>query len=88
MTLLNKLWLLPPRSLKHRLRSTVLAPDQTPICVDWGKFEPGASIFVPCVNTVECGCQLNEVANNNKWKIDMRARIEDGLWGVRAWRVS
>lgn len=84
---LKKLWQQPPRSYRHRLKVDDLAPDGVPIRVAWDRFVPGASIFVPCVNTVECGQQLNEIAQQHDWVLDMRTRIEGGRWGVRVWRV-
>jgi hypothetical protein len=87
MTTLKKLWQQPPQSYKRRLAVKDLAPDGVPISVLWDKFVPGTSVFVPCVNTVECGRQLNEIAKAHDWTIDMRTRIENKHWGIRVWRV-
>lgn len=84
---LSKLWQLPPRSSKNRIRRDDLAPDGVLIRVAWDKFVPGASVFVPCVNTLECVRQIYEVARFNDWTIDTRIGIEGGRWGVRFWRV-
>ena len=84
---LSRQWLQPPRSYKHRLRVDDLAPDGVPVRVAWAKFVPGASVFVPCVDTLECVRQLNEVAQHHDWTLDYRIIIEGGRWGVRVWRV-
>lgn len=84
---LSKQWLLPPRSYKYRVRIDDLAPDGVPIRVLWDKFVPGASIFVPCVNTLECVRQLHEIGTTYDWTLDYRTVIEGGRWGVRVWRV-
>ena len=87
MTKLSKLWLLPPQSSKNRIRYDDLAPDGVLIRVRWDKFVPGASTFVPCINTLECVRQFNEIAQANDWVWDSRIGIEGGRWGVRFWRV-
>jgi hypothetical protein len=84
---LSKLWQLPPRSYKNRIRRDDLAPDGVCIRVAWDKFVPGASVFVPCIDTLECVRQFYEVARFNDWSIDTRIGIEGGRWGVRFWRV-
>jgi hypothetical protein len=84
---LKTLWQQPPRSHKHRINNNSLAPDGVPIRVAWDKFVPGASIFIPCVDTVECGRQMFEIGTHNDWTLDMRPVIEGGRWGVRVWRV-
>jgi hypothetical protein len=84
---LSKLWRQPPRSSRNRIRRDDLAPDGITIRVAWDKFVPGASVFVPCVNTVECVRQFHEVSQFNDWVWDSRIGIEGGRWGVRFWRV-
>ena len=84
---LKKIWQQPPQCYKHRLRIDDLAPDGVPFRVLWGMFVPGTSMFIPCINTVECGQQLHEIATTHDWTIDTRVVIEKGRWGVRVWRV-
>lgn len=84
---LNKLWLQPPRSSKNRLRNDDLAPDGVLIKADWDTFPIGGSAFVPCVNTLECVRQLNDIFTRRGWMVEYRARPESGIWGVRFWRL-
>ena len=84
---LSKLWQQPPRFFKHRVRIDDLAPDGVLIRVAWDKFVPGASVFVPCINTLECVRQFYDIARHKDWTIDTRIGIEGGRWGVRFWRV-
>lgn len=65
----------------------MLAPDGVPIRVAWHRMVRGASVFIPCVNVVACGQELNEIATMKKWQIEMRVKIEGGRWGVRVWRI-
>jgi len=85
--MLKKLWLQPPRSFKYRLKVDDLAPDGVPIQIAWGKLIPGSSVFVPCIDTVECGRQIHAVAMHYDWSLDMRVVIDGGRWGIRFWRV-
>jgi hypothetical protein len=34
-----------------RVMLTDISPDGVRIVVDWDKFKPGASVFIPCINT-------------------------------------
>jgi hypothetical protein len=84
---LNRLWLQQPRFSKNRVRFHDLAPDGVCIRVDWDKFVPGASLFVPCINSVECVRQVHEIASRHDWVWECRIHIEGGRWGVRFWRI-
>lgn len=64
-----------------------LDPDGVHIIVDWDRFVPSSSVFVPCINTTECILQCEKIAEQKEWEIDTRVRIENGARGVRIWRV-
>jgi len=70
-----------------RTRRTELSPDGVRIVVDWAKFAPGSSIFIPCINTSAAINQLTEVTNLTRSEIATRVRVENGLYGVRVWRI-
>lgn len=84
---LSKIWLQPPQCSKNRIRFDDLAPDGVCIRVDWRRFLPGASVFVPCINTVECVRQFYEIAQKNDWAWEVRVKAEGGRWGARFWRI-
>ena len=84
---LNKIWQAQPRSFKNRLRVGDFAPDGVVISIGWDRFVPGTSVFVPCVNTLECTRQFYEFTDRHDWVLDTRIGIEGGRWGVRFWRV-
>lgn len=65
-----------------------LNPDGVRISVEWDKFVPGASVFVPTLNTEEAIKQAKEIAKLRHWKVATRVRIEAGRRGIRMWRVS
>lgn len=61
-------------------------PDGVDFSIKWEAFKPGASFFIPCINTVKAAMQVIEVANFFNWQIDGSVRIEDGRLGIRFWR--
>ncbi len=69
------------------LRIDDLAPDGVKIIVDWDAMVVGASIFIPCVNTVKVKKQLADIAQRKSWNIEVRVRIENKMFGVRMWRT-
>jgi|TARA_Y100000385_G_scaffold198814_1_gene205863 hypothetical protein len=69
------------------LRIDDLAPDGVKIVVDWDAMVVGASIFIPCVNTVKAKKQFLDIAQRKNWNIEIRVRIENEMFGVRMWRT-
>jgi hypothetical protein len=84
---LKKLWLQTPRYSRSKQGSKYLIPDGVRIRVDWSKFPTGASVFIPCVNTLECVRQVNQITQELGWSMHYNPQIERGLWGVRIWRL-
>lgn len=84
---LTSLWRQTPRCSKNRVREDDLAPDGVRVKLDWHRVIPGASVFVPCVNTLECVRQLHAITSRRGWTVEYRPRIERGVWGVRFWRL-
>ena len=64
-----------------------LTPDQVKIVVDWDSVVVGASVFIPCVNHVKARKQLLGIAQRKNWDVEIRLRIENGMFGVRMWRT-
>ena len=83
---LSKQWLQPPRSFKNRILKYDLAPDGIRVYVNWREFKVGASIFVPCINSIECVRQIRYITEDWDWVLEFQPRIENKLWGVRIWR--
>jgi hypothetical protein len=67
---------------------TDISPDGVRIVIDWSKFIPGASVFVPCVNTAKAIEDIVKATGVTKQEMTKRVRIEDGKYGVRVWRVK
>ena len=69
------------------LRLDDLAPDGVKIVVDWDAMVANASVFIPCVNNVKAEKQLLDIAQRKNWGVEIRVRIENGMFGVRMWRT-
>ncbi len=73
--------------LMGRIRLSDIAPDGVRIIVDWVKFTENASIFIPAVNTQKAVAHVLEATKLEKQHIKYRVRVEDGVYGVRIWRL-
>ena len=71
-----------------RLMNTDLSPDGVRIVINWNKFVPGASVFIPCVNTTRAIDDLVSATGVDRKDIVKRVRIENGKYGVRVWRIK
>ena len=64
-----------------------LCPDGVRIVVNWKRLVPGASVFIPAINTYAAVQDLLKATGLAKEDLVIRVRIENGLYGVRVWRV-
>lgn len=69
-------------------RRTVICPDGVDIKVNWRKFVPGTSIFIPCINTRLAVRQLLKAAKIENSDVEVRVCVESGRYGVRVWRIK
>ena len=65
-----------------------MSPDGVRIAVEWDKWELGASVFVPALAVDTAISQFNAHAARRGWALITQIVVEDGLLGVRAWRVE
>ena len=61
--------------------------EQVDYNINWRNFKAGYSFFIPCIACTEAKKTLREVARKAKMNIVMKTVIEDGVRGVRVWRV-
>lgn len=69
------------------LRMDDLNPDGVKITVQWDKLVVGASVFIPCINTEKARTQLKNIAKMKQYETIVKICIENGVWGVRMWRL-
>tara|TARA_R110000822_G_scaffold14327_10_gene50597 strand:- start:4755 stop:4991 length:237 start_codon:yes stop_codon:yes gene_type:complete len=72
---------------KKILRTYDLHPDGVHLTVDWGKMVIGSSLFIPCINTEEALKQAFNIFNDQKWTFKHKIKIENGILGLRIWRI-
>jgi hypothetical protein len=58
-----------------------------PYQINWKAFKPGASFFIPCLDTKAAEEEINFVVNRLQMDVVIKVVIEDGVQGVRVWRV-
>lgn len=55
--------------------------------IDWYQFRKGYSFFVPCIDHATAKKTVARVAKRLDLKVEMKVVIEDGIKGLRVWRV-
>ena len=55
--------------------------------IDWAKFRPGTSFFIPCLDLNDAKNAVKSVCNRLKYTVEMRGVIENNLRGLRVWRI-
>lgn len=58
------------------------------VTIDWAQFIVGASIFIPCLNRDEAETYVLEQCARIGYKAITKKVIEQGMYGVRAWRTE
>ena len=55
--------------------------------VEWKRFKWGMSMFLPCLDPKRAKAQLLVVTKRLRIKILIKVEIEDGIRGLRVWRL-
>jgi hypothetical protein len=55
--------------------------------IDWSEFKRGSSFFTPCLDTVQAKRTILEVTKRLKYKVLFKVVIEDGIRGLRVWKL-
>ena len=55
--------------------------------INWKKFKAGWSFFVPCLHPHSARKEILEETKRFKFKVVTKVTIEDGVRGLRVWRV-
>ena len=55
--------------------------------IDWSKFRTGYSFFIPCIDHKAALAELHRVTKRLKIETVTKVVIEDGVKGLRIWRV-
>ena len=68
---------------KHPLKN-----DGVKFSVNWAAFKPGTSIFIPCLGCQALRDKMVKVVQSNKMVVQMKIVIEEGIRGLRVWRLK
>ena len=55
--------------------------------VDWGKFTPGSSFFIPCIDRDSVEKSIRKECKAMGLRCVTKQVIENNICGVRVWRV-
>jgi hypothetical protein len=56
--------------------------------IDWSKFKPGRTFFIPCLDLETAKKEVETVVKRLKYSVEMRGVIENGVKGLRVWRIK
>jgi len=55
--------------------------------VNWKNFKRGTSFFVPCLDPVKAKRIIRAETDRLKYKVLFKTVLEDGVRGLRVWRL-
>lgn len=55
--------------------------------INWRKFVKGSSFFIPCLDCTAAKEVVRQETKRLKFKVAMKTVIEEGIQGIRVWRV-
>jgi hypothetical protein len=56
--------------------------------IEWLKFRIGTSFFLPCIDHDRMTRAVIQRADNRGFRVKIIAHIENGMWGIRVWRIA
>lgn len=65
-----------------------LNPDGVRIVIKWDDFVVGASMYIPCIDTVKAVAQVKKICADKGFRVECRVVIENSKYGVRVWRMA
>lgn len=55
--------------------------------IKWPEFKPGASIFIPAVDTKSALAAIKRESDRLEFEFVHKIVVEDGIMGIRIWRL-
>ena len=59
-----------------------------PVHIQWHLLKPGASFFIPAIQTTQLARAVRKEATTKNIKLTHRTIFENGFYGVRFWRTE
>ena len=57
-----------------------------PVAIEWHKFQPGTSFFIPCINRLPVQKYIAREARRLGLEVTTKCVVENYVYGVRVWR--
>lgn len=55
--------------------------------IDWPKFQPGSSIFIPAIDTDDAVEAMTRESKRLEFEFVYKVVVEKGVKGIRVWRL-
>jgi len=55
--------------------------------IEWNKFKPYSSFFIPCLNVKEMKRQIKAECKRLKFRVLVKVVTENRIRGIRVWRL-
>lgn len=65
----------------------MLTVEKVDYSVNWKAFKRGCSFFIPCLDCKQARRELAAAIKPFKFKYVTKTKIEDGVMGLRIWRL-
>lgn len=59
-----------------------------PLLIEWDKFKPGTSFFIPCLDRKAVERFVTQEARRLQLDVICKQVIEKGVYGLRVWRID
>jgi hypothetical protein len=67
---------------------TLMIVEKVTYEINWAKFKVGSSFFIPCLNPRKSRKDIVNVTKRLAYKTATKVVIEDGVRGIRIWRIA
>ena len=57
-----------------------------PVLIEWDKFHPGTSMFIPCLDRRAMQRFITQETNRLRLNVVCKQVVENGVYGLRVWR--
>jgi hypothetical protein len=58
------------------------------ILIDWSRFKPGTSFFIPCLDRKAVADYVVKEATRLRFQVTCKQVVEKGRYGLRVWRLA
>jgi hypothetical protein len=59
-----------------------------PVRIEWHLLTPGASFFIPAIQTEELARSVRKAASKKGMQLTHKVCVDNGMYGIRFWRIA